>query len=335
MFIAASSKNKDDGVDGEGREHRHESFEWNVTVGTEGFVLENEYSLMSKWHGKGGKGNGKGKGKGKDYNMASMSFRHTLVELKEFVKTDPNSTTETYTDQEVVVSYPLTDWSAATYEGECTIETSCVATFTSADECVKVVVRANLGGESPDNRLKLSADDLKMDYIITDACPLNSTDNAYALIGTVETSQESRVRQHKHKGKGKGKPVDVEGVDDPGHKEDSGVTMEADEGVQAYFSWLDEVDCGSEKVSRPVATATETEPVVVTDVKGKGKGKHGYKNRVQMRWAIHTQPTDGECVWDPLYGVFAPENAASENAASTRGLGAGIVASAVLLVSLF
>jgi hypothetical protein len=287
MFITASYK------DNQAQEHRKESFRWNITVGEAGFVIENEYSIQESREGPGKK-------------ETKLSFRHALLSLVEFVNDDPWSNNETYTDQEVVARYPLNSWLPASYEGECTVDTPCKANFTTSDSgCVSVIVNANLNGISSDNRVSLSPDDIKMDYILS--CDLSSNLTAFALIGTVESSEKSSVYEPKGK---KGK-MSKKGKKGKQHHNDIGVTSEiTDSGVSAYFTWLDEVDCGSEEgiVSRPVATITEDAGSdYELNIMGKGKrnghAKQKYTSHMHVRWAIHTTPTDGICVWDPVLGV--------------------------------
>lgn len=262
-----------------------EKLTWKFEGNGEGFKLDNKYYASDA------------------DAKTKTGLRMVTSAVVEFEKNDPADEDEVYSNQTVVTEYKLNQWNDVVFDGACTVDTNCTATFADKSNCLTVVVRANLADGVADGRIQLNPDDIKLDYKFGDGCPVTTDNHALALIGKV--SMDTKTND---------KPSKAEKVE----ADLDGLVSEESEGTSAYLTWLGEIDCGAD-------LQTHRKVKVHKEVETNGKNTN-------MKWTVHKKAGDTNCVWDPVQGVaVAGMTSAAASTTVSAALAAGLMAMLVVM----
>jgi len=197
--------------------------------------------------------------------QSQFRFENDLIEVVEYTPTDPTAD-DPYNNEVPVNTWKLDKWLDLVDVPGVSGDAHQV-TWVTEDGFFKAIAKINTDGLSAAGPISLAPDDIKVDYEIS--YPV-ADGNRLAIIGKLKTKNKSKQRKDKEDDMTTDNAIDL--------ADDTGLTS-------GYFSWVSDIQCGG---------ATRKVKSKFIDNGGEDK---------EMSFTMFKLKADGNCVWDPVYGI--------------------------------
>lgn len=233
---------------------------------------ESKLSWVIGVYGSGYQNVAKGFAKTTD-TKSNFEMDHRIEEVVEYLPENPDLD-EPYNGETAVRVWKLDKWKDTVRQG--TDSEPNVITFETEDGMFKAIARVNTGAFSAaGGALAVGMDDIKVDFDVN--FPVSDDRHRLALLGRLVTKAKTKIKKSTET------ESDVtNGVD---------LTDEST-GAGGHFDWVTDVECDNQ--------GTKTKRKIWSKFEDDGSDDH------KMSFTLMKERTDGNCVWDPVYGVNLP-----------------------------
>lgn len=244
---------------------------------------ESKLKWVLKASGGGFVNDGEGFQKSTD-EKSTFRFVNELNEVVEYTPADP-AADEPYNNEPAVNTWKLDKWVNLVDVPSADGDAHQV-TWVTQDGFFKAVAKINTDGLSAAGPIQLAPDDIKVDYELS--YPVGDG-NRLAILGRLKTKTKTKQRK------------EVEDDTTQSNAVDMSDGLGASSG---YFAWVSDIQCGG---------ATR---------KVKSKFVDNGSEDKEMSFTMFKTKDDGNCVWDPVYGINFSAGNGVVASASVVALGA-------------
>lgn len=275
------------------------SRKYDFKVGSTDIEITAEYKLEDKnlnikdesklkWVLKASGGGFTNDGEGFQKSTDLQSQFHFLNELNQVIEYTPNdpASDEPYNNEPAVSTWKLDKWLNLVDVPSAAADSHTV-TWATEDGFFKAVAKINTDGLSAAGPINLAPDDIKVDYELS--YPV-ADGNRLAILGRLKTKTKTKQRKDREDATTTHNAVDM--------SDGLGLTS-------GYFAWVSEMQCAGGATRKIRSKFVD----------------NGSEDK-EMSFTMFKLKADGNCVWDPVYGINFSAGNGIVASASVVALGA-------------